>query len=147
MVRDAPLEMRLGKSAREPDLLFLRNEHLDRLTPMRLLGPADIVVELISEDSVRRDQFAKRREYEAAGVPEYWILDPRPGRERAEFFALNSAGSYDPILPDADGRIRSRVLPGSALDPAWLWLDPFPPALQLAAAMIAEAEENGAPRP
>lgn len=139
VVRDAPLEMRLDTSAREPDILFLRDEHLPRLTPMRLLGPADLVVELISTDTVRRDQIAKRREYEVAGVPEYWILDPRPGKERSEFFALNSAGAYEPIRPDATGRIRSRVLPGFVLDPAWLWQDPFPPVLDLLATMAADS--------
>ena len=78
-VRLAPFEMRLATSAREPDILFVAKANLDRIKPMRLMGPADLVVELISDDSVHRDRIDKRRDYEAAGVPEYWLFDPRPG--------------------------------------------------------------------
>jgi Uma2 family endonuclease len=69
----APFEMkaRRGGSSREPDLLFAR-ENLERLTGDRLSGPADLVVEIISEDSVRRDRDDKFREYAEAGVREYY---------------------------------------------------------------------------
>jgi len=137
IVRDAPMEMRLQNSAREPDIVVIRGEHRDRLAPMRLHGPADLVVELVSTESVRRDQIIKRRQYEEAGVPEYWILDPRPGHDHAEFFALNAERRYEPIAPASDGRIYSRVLPGFAIDPAWLWQDPFPSTLDLVAGMSA----------
>jgi len=84
-VRVTPLEMRIlpGRSSREPDLFFVAREHLDRLTPERLLGPADLVIEIVSESSVERDRQDKFREYEQAGVHEYWLFDSRPGREGA----------------------------------------------------------------
>ena len=63
-VRFAPFEMRLAGAAREPDLLFVARSHLDRLTPQRLVGPADLVVEFVSEESVRRDRSEKFRDYE-----------------------------------------------------------------------------------
>jgi len=52
----APFEMRLPaqKSARQPDILVIRRENLDRLSRERLDGPADLVVEIVSGDSVRR---------------------------------------------------------------------------------------------
>jgi len=125
-VRFAPFEMRLARAAREPDLLFLSREHLDRLTPQRLMGPADLVVQLISDDSVHRDRIEKFRDYEAAGVPEYWLLDPRPGKERAEFFRLTGEGAYEPAYPDSDDRYHARALSGFWLDPSWLWQEPLP---------------------
>lgn len=122
----APYEMRLAHSAREPDILFIAREHSDRLTPERLLGAADLAVEIVSDDSVTRDGREKRAEYGAAGVPEYWLLDPRPRRRRAAFLQLGPDGVYKEAPLDGDGRYHSVVLPGFWLDPAWLWQDPLP---------------------
>lgn len=127
----APFEMKLGSRgpARQPDLLFVSAEHLDRLTPQRLNGPADLVVEIVSNDSVRRDRFDKLREYGRAGVREYWVLDPRPGKLRADFLQLDETGEYALIATEDDERYASAVLPGLWLRPAWLWqvdqVDPF----------------------
>ena len=133
----APFEMRArpGGSAREPDLLFVARAHLDRLTPERLVGPADLVVEVISDSSVGRDREEKFREYAAAGVPEYWLFDPRPGQQRAGFFRLTEAGTYEPARVDAEGRYHAAVVPGFWLDPNWLWQEPLPKVAPLLAAM------------
>jgi Uma2 family endonuclease len=127
----APFEMRLARSAREPDILFVANESLARLSEERLLGPADLVVEIVSDDSTARDRVRKFAEYEAAGVREYWLSDPRPGRDTLDVFALGSDGRYAPIVPDAAGVIRSVVLPGFWLDPSWLRQRPLPDSLDL----------------
>src|SRR4051794_9290485 len=57
-VRVAPFSMRVleGGNAREPDLFFLASDHLQQLTEAELNGPADLVVEVISDDSVGRDR-------------------------------------------------------------------------------------------
>lgn len=132
-VRVAPLEMRIlpGRSSREPDVLFVAREHLDRLTPERLLGPADLVIEIVSESSVVRDRQDKFREYEEAGVREYWLFDSRPGREGADFYQLTPEGTYRSVPPDADGRYRAATLPGFWLRPDWLWQDPLPSTYDL----------------
>ncbi len=57
--------------AREPDILFVAREHQDRLTEDRLEGPADLIVEFISDDSVHRDRVRKFYEYQGAGVGEW----------------------------------------------------------------------------
>ena len=76
-VRVAPLRMRIREGKfREPDVLLL----LDRRDPRRQdrywLG-ADLVVEVVSEDDPARDYVEKRADYAEAGIPEYWIADPR----------------------------------------------------------------------
>ena len=133
MLLPAPFEMRArpGGSAREPDILFVLREHLDRLTPQRLVGPADLIVEVISPESVRRDQVEKRREYAAAGVTEYWLVDPRPSVTPLVIYRLGEAGDYLPVAPDADGRYASGVLPGFWLDPAWLRRETLPRPLAI----------------
>jgi Uma2 family endonuclease len=133
----APFEMRVfpDGAAREPDLLFIAREHLGRLSPERLSGPADLVVEVISDDSVARDRADKFYEYQEAGIREYWILDSRPGRERADFYVLGDKGRYRPVPPEADGRYHSTVLPGFWLEVDWVTAAE-PPAVLTALAQI-----------
>ena len=73
----APLRMRIrdGKF-REPDLLLLRSRHDPRYADRYWLG-ADLVAEVVSADDPDRDFVHKRADYADAGVPEYWIVDPR----------------------------------------------------------------------
>lgn len=67
----APYQMKLAHAGREPDILFLATEHFDRIGPVYLHGPADLVIEVISPDSIGRDRGDKFYEYQAAGIPEY----------------------------------------------------------------------------
>src|SRR5690349_18421693 len=52
LVHIAPFAMRIltDGPAREPDLFFLANEHRERLTQKALIGPADLIVEVISQE-------------------------------------------------------------------------------------------------
>jgi Uma2 family endonuclease len=78
----APLRVRLWRGKfREPDVLFMANNHAGRIREGFWQG-ADLVMEVVSgEDEDRRpDLVTKRREYARAGIPEYWIVDPRDER-------------------------------------------------------------------
>lgn len=123
----APVLMHLPTrpSGREPDLLFVAAEHADRLRETYVDGPADLVVEIVSPESDARDRREKLAEYEAARIPEYWMIDPR--RQEARFYQLDVDGRYTPRPLDADGFLHSDVLSGFRLRPAWLWLRPLPP--------------------
>ncbi len=84
-VLTAPFQMKLGPTGpgREPDVMFVARERLDRVLRTRLAGPADVAIEIISPDSIERDRHDKYAEYEAAGVPESGRATPSPSRVRA----------------------------------------------------------------
>lgn len=128
-VISAPFPMRTGPDlpVREPDILFVAKENLERLKDTHLEGPADLVVEITSPESAERDRGKKFYEYEKGGVREYWLIDP--DREEAEFYRLVS-GRYRLIYPEG-GIYRSEVLPGFWLRVDWLWQDPLPPVLSV----------------
>jgi Uma2 family endonuclease len=142
LLRQSNLEVKLwpGGPSRLPDLLFLKKEHLSRLTSERLNGPADLIIEVISRDSVRRDREKKYREYAKAGVPEYWIIDPRPGRHRADFYVLDETGQYTLHATEDDEVVESLILPGFRLKPEWLWLKQRPNV----AVSVSEMKEEAA---
>ena len=113
--------LHLGETVRVPDVAFFKTSSMDRIKPTHCEGGADLVVEIVSPASQNQDRGDKFYEYEAAGIEEYWIVDPR--RLIAEFYRLHD-GLYAPVLPNAEGRIVSSVLAGFALRVAWLWNPP-----------------------
>ena len=121
----APFLMRLStrQTGREPDILFLAKERMDRLQGSWLDGPADLVAEVVSEESRKRDREVKFEEYAAAGVREYWLIDAP--RRQADVYVL-SGDHYVPAAIDEKGLIHSAVLEGLTLDVQWLWQEPKP---------------------
>ena len=69
------VRIRAGKF-REPDLLLLRDRTDPRCQDRYWLG-ADVVTEVVSPDNPDRNLLEKRVDYAEAGIPEYWIVDPR----------------------------------------------------------------------
>lgn len=78
-VRYSPLDVRLCPGTiRQPDIVFMSNEHKDRITKS-YWGVPDLVVEILSESTEKADRIDKFSEYEKAGISEYWIVDPSEG--------------------------------------------------------------------
>ena len=130
-VLGAPFLMRLPElgRGREPDILFISKEHLRQLRETYLEGPADLVVEITSPESLLRDRGEKCAEYEMAGVREYWLIDPEG--QRADFYLLDEEGRYRRETADEEGVFRSAVLPGFKLRVSWLWAEPLPPLIEV----------------
>lgn len=143
----APFEVKLKPdgSSREPDIFFVAKTNLERWTEEKLLGPADLIIEIISLDSVNRDRNKKFKEYAEIGVPEYWIIDPRPGKQRADFFRLDEQNQYTLYATEDDERVESQVLPGFWLRPTWLWqvdtLSPLTCALEFEGVAVALTQQ------
>jgi Uma2 family endonuclease len=117
--------MRLSEDyAPEPDILVVTTPHLDRLQETRLNGPADLAIEIISTESMKRDRGFKFDEYEMGGVREYWIIDPI--HQEAIFYVLDAQYLYQPVLPDTEGYYTSTVLPRLRLKVSLLFESPIP---------------------
>jgi len=95
----------------QPDVAYFR-ESKARQSRAKVKVAPDIVVEIVSPDSWERDHVTKRANYEAAGVGEYWIIDP----ERNAFtFLVLEGGAYREVEAASD-RYASTILPGFELD-------------------------------
>jgi len=74
----APLDVLFSRSdVVEPDVLYVgRARQADVLRKKHLVGAPDLVVEIGSKWTRRRDETIKQKLYERFAVPEYWIVDP-----------------------------------------------------------------------
>lgn len=120
VIRSAPFQMKTGPDlhGRAPDIIFLRNENLGMLKHTYLDGPADLAIEIVSEESRLRDRGEKFAEYEVGGVKEYWIIDHE--LRRTDFFLLKE-GRYERQVEDVQGIYHSEVIQGFWIKVAWLW--------------------------
>ena len=73
----APAGVRLSdENLVMPDLLAVLSERSEIMVETHVDGAPDLVVEILSKSTGRRDRGIKKRTYEAFGVREYWIVDP-----------------------------------------------------------------------
>lgn len=112
----APLRVRIREGAfREPDLVLVRDAHDTRRRNRFWLG-TDLAVEIVSPDNPKRDLVDKRRDYAEAGIPEYWIVDPR--NETVTVLALQGAAYVEHGVFARGARADSVLLDGLTVDVA-----------------------------
>jgi len=77
----APLDVVLDEPAKkntfQPDVIFISNDRLGIIEEARINGAPDLVVEVLSPATIRRDRGKKSRRYFLSGVREYWLVDPQ----------------------------------------------------------------------
>ena len=94
----------------QPDILFISKTRIGIVGEQIVLGPPDLAIEILSEDSRRRDTREKRKIYADSGVREYWIVDPDAETIEPQIWCelgYISAGVFgkrrrlsSPLLPD-----------------------------------------------
>lgn len=117
------------KRGRIPDVFYVSTQRLGLLKDTYMSDAADIAVEIVSPDSIRRDRVEKMKEYELAGVREYWLIDLT--MRTAEFFILGVDEKYSKATLEEDGVFRSTVLEGFWLNANWFWSRPLPKILDV----------------
>jgi Uma2 family endonuclease len=108
-VHSAPTGVRLADdNLLIPDACFVSHARLGIIGDKTIDGPPDLVVEILSPGTRRRDLGLKRNIYARFSVPEYWIVDP-DAQTVTVLTLVND--QYEEISPNADGTVRSLVLP------------------------------------
>ncbi|MBC7809011.1 MAG: Uma2 family endonuclease [Akkermansiaceae bacterium] len=122
-------------NARLPDLLYVSPDRTLPSDAYFLDGPADLVIEIVSPESVRRDHVEKFAEYEAGGVGEYWIIDPTT--QTAEFYIRDAGAKHfrraplEGLTEENGGVYTCEMLGGLRIDVDWLWQRPLPSLLPI----------------
>jgi Uma2 family endonuclease len=116
-----------GDVSAEPDVVVITHEAFDagRVTlvpkasgePDRFVeveGGPDLVVEIVSDSSVKKDTKRLPRAYFAAGVRELWLIDAR-GKELVFQIHRRGASGFEAVDIDDAGYQRSEVLDAAYL--------------------------------
>ncbi|SRR5216684_478410 len=120
----APLDVVISKhDVVEPDLLYVSHARAGVLTAANLQGAPDLVIEIGSPGTRKRDETIKRRLYERSGVAEYWVVDPeldaiRVYRRTADGFARPAE-----LSREAGDWLASALFPGLEISLARVFED------------------------
>ncbi len=111
----------------QPDLIVVCNPAI--IINGRVRGAPDLVVEVLSPSTAAKDRKHKRRLYEAAGVPQYVVIDP--ANRFVELYILATDGRYPvPEVLDAGDVLTLRVAPDFTLTLSDIFGWPLPLAAQ-----------------
>ena len=111
------------RQRRVPDVLFVSKERASLIRPTFVQGAPDLILEIVSPESVSRDWRDKYLAYQRAGVREYWVIDRN--NSRVEAYVLGGSGRFQQIK-ERDGKLESTVIKGLYLRVAWLLGPGFP---------------------
>jgi Uma2 family endonuclease len=108
-----------ASSAVQPDLVFVAMRRGDIVKEKAVFGAPDLLLEVLSPSSERRDRSLKRRTYERCGVAHYWIVDPR--RRQLTAWLLDGERYALEAKVAGDARFRSALFPRLTirLDDVW----------------------------
>lgn len=110
----APLDVILSEEdVLQPDLLFVAQERRGIVSERGCEGPPDLVVEILSPATERRDRELKRKVYAKFGVSEYWLVDPEA--QSIEVMVLEAEDFSSPDIYLGEGLVVSRVIPQLSL--------------------------------
>lgn len=106
LIISAPIDVKLSDTeVRQPDIVMVYRSRIAIVEKRCINGAPDLVVEIVSEHSRRRDKVQKTKAYAKHGVPEYWIVDP--ASETLEQYVLGD-GAYELVdVFEGDERVRS----------------------------------------
>jgi len=117
VVYNAPVDLHVGDhDIVQPDIVAVLKENEQIITPSKIKGVPDLVIEILSPSSIKNDKELKRSLYQRIGVPEYWIVDPF--EHEVTQLVLNS-GQYKPIKHDQV--VTVSISPGVSVDLQKVW--------------------------
>jgi Uma2 family endonuclease len=91
-----------------PDMIFVVRGRRHVIGPKVVDAPPDLIVEVLSDETRKRDLKVKRDLYARFGVQEYWIVDPEA--RTVSVLALVGA-RFESIPLTEDRAIQSWILP------------------------------------
>jgi Uma2 family endonuclease len=113
-VLSAPIDLVLSLvDLVQPDILFIAKPRLHIIAAKNIVAIPDLIVEIVSPSSTKRDREQKRLLYEKYKLPEYWIVDPETKSVEVYLFEdgqLNQAA----ILASTD-QLKARQIDGFAM--------------------------------
>ena len=112
---------------REPDVFFIPKALFHLVGKNLFKGVPPLVIEILSPENEQEDRVAKRREYAALGIGQYWIVDfPQRLIEVYELRRCGGKGEYELIeVVRGNAVFRPKLFPGLRFPLAKIWPTEF----------------------
>ena len=116
----APCDVLLSETdVLQPDLIVVLPGGLATITEKHIQGPPDVVVEILSPSTAKRDRELKRKRYEYFGVREYWLVDP--STSCFEILRLQNGQFLNQVSVISPDQCSTDLLPGFIIDLSWVF--------------------------
>ena len=110
-VRFAPLDVVLSDEiVVQPDIIYISKQRAKIIRKGEVRGAPDLVVEILSPATAKRDRTTKKTLYARYGVTEYWLVDPETNT--VEVLKLTARGYRRAGVYSEKETLRSPLLPG-----------------------------------
>ena len=120
LVLFAPAAVRLHrKTIVEPDLFFVANDRAHLISELSIDGPPNLVVEIASPSTAKRDRTVKAHLYAKLGIDHYWIVDAKAGS--LEAFERNGEEYRAVAKLSGEATFEPALFPGLRIPLASLW--------------------------
>jgi Uma2 family endonuclease len=117
VVINAPVDLQLSQhDIVQPDLVFVSIARSKIMTPAKIKGIPDLVVEILSPTNSKHDTFVKRMLYQRSGIPEYWIVDPE---DQTVLQLVFENGNYREVACQSE--IVMTIAPFARIDLSRIW--------------------------
>jgi len=118
----------------EPDIMVVKPEKCNNLKDGYLEGPADLVVEILSDATRDVDLNKKLPYYLKSGIGEIWIIDPESKK-----ITINSTERVESYSdPHSAEIIRSNAFPDLAIQVRWIWNRQDHPAIKVTKELVSK---------
>jgi len=98
----------------QPDIIFVARDRMAILTEANIQGPPDLLIEILSPSTRKRDLGIKRSLYAKYGVREYWIVDPE--NKTVSVLSWTETGYRIKAVAPQAGPLSSGLFPDLNLD-------------------------------
>lgn len=105
----APLDVQLDKDDKtvvQPDVMILCDRK--KLTRNGIFGAPDFIVEILSENTRKKDSYLKLMKYQKAGVKEYWLVDP----DKKKIIVYDLDKEEIPVIYGFEDKVPVRIFQG-----------------------------------
>ena len=103
----------------QPDLVVVLPGSLATITEKHIQGPLDVVIEILSPSTAKRDRELKHKRYEDFGVREYWLVDP--STRSLEILQLQQGQYKKKASVTTLDHWATDLLPGLIIDLSWVF--------------------------
>jgi Uma2 family endonuclease len=116
----APVAVRLSETTiAEPDLIFVAADRTGGISKLSIDIAPDLLVEILSPSTAKRDRTIKAQLYAKLGVDHYWIIDPQA--KRLEAFEREGDVYREAVSIEGEAAFEPTLFPGLRLELATLW--------------------------